>query len=71
MKTSKLTTNYSYLSDTDLASLATRTVEALQTNSNFPDLNPTITDYEPVALDYVTKQAITANGRASGQQKEE
>ncbi|MEC3880600.1 fibronectin type III domain-containing protein [Parapedobacter sp. 10938] len=71
MKTPKLITNYSGLSDTDLASLATRTVDALQTNANFPDLNPPFAEYEPVALDYVAKQAITANGRASGKQKEE
>jgi len=71
MKNPKLITNYSYLSDPALASLATRTVDALQTNTNFPDLHPPITEYEPVALDYVAKQAITANGRASGKQKEE
>lgn len=71
MKTPKLITNYSYMSDTDLASLATRTVDALQTNTSFPDLNPSFAEYESVALDYVAKQAITANGRASGMQKEE
>ncbi|RNL92274.1 hypothetical protein ED312_03685 [Sinomicrobium pectinilyticum] len=59
------------MSDTDLASLATRTVNALQTNTNFPDLNPPFTEYESAALDYVARQAITANGRASGMQKEE
>lgn len=71
MKTPKLITNYDHLSDADLASLATRTVDALGTNANFPDLNPPFAEYEPVALDYVAKQAITANGRASGVQKEE
>ncbi|MGV3761136.1 hypothetical protein [Parapedobacter sp.] len=71
MRTPKLITNYDYLSDADLASLATRTVDALQTNTHFPDLHPPIAEYEPVALDYVAKQAITANGRASGVQKEE
>lgn len=71
MRTPKLITNYSQLSDADLASLATRTVDALQTNTHFPDLHPPIAEYEPVALDYVAKQAITANGRASGEQKEE
>src|SRR5690606_17892221 len=71
MKTPKLITNYDHLSDADLASLATRTVDALGTNANFPDLNPPTAEYEPIALDYVAKQAITANGRASGVQKEE
>ncbi|WP_262249680.1 hypothetical protein [Parapedobacter soli] len=71
MRTPKLITNYDYLSDADLASLATRTVDALETNANFPDLNPSFETYKPVALDYVAKQAITANGRASGVQKEE
>src|SRR3546814_11925327 len=32
---------------------------------------PAFADVEPLALDYEAKQAITANGRASGQQKEE
>lgn len=71
MRTPKLITNYSYMTDTDLASLATRTVDALESNTNFPDLNPPFAEYESVALDYVAKQAITANGRASGIQKEE
>ena len=71
MKTPKLITNYSQLSDADLASLATRTVDALETNDHFPDLNPPFAEYEPVASDYVAKQAITAGGRASGVQKEE
>jgi len=59
------------MSDADLSSLATRTVDALRTNTNFPDMNPAFDDYEPIALDYVAKQAITATGRASGVQKEE
>ncbi|MFB2121216.1 hypothetical protein [Parapedobacter sp. 2B3] len=71
MRTPKLVTNYSGMSDSDLASLATRTADALRTNTNFPDMVPAFADYEPVALDYIAKQAITANGRASGQQKEE
>ena len=71
MRTPKLITNYDHLSDADLAALATRTVDALGTNDHFPDLNPSFDEYEPVALDYVAKQAITADGRASGVQKEE
>ncbi|WP_262249696.1 hypothetical protein [Parapedobacter soli] len=71
MRTPKLMTNYTHLSDADLASFAMRTADALRTNANFPDLNPAFADYEPVALDYVAKQAITAKGRASSQQKEE
>ncbi|MFB2121641.1 hypothetical protein [Parapedobacter sp. 2B3] len=71
MRIPKLVTNYSGMSDADLASLATRTADALRTNINFPDMNPAFVDYEPLALDYVAKQAVTANGRASGQQKEE
>ncbi|SEN40147.1 hypothetical protein SAMN05216436_115129 [bacterium A37T11] len=71
MRIPKLITNYTYLSDTDLASLANRTTDALRANTNFPDLAPPFTVYEPLALDFVAKQAITANGRASGQQKEE
>lgn len=71
MTTPKLLTSYHGLSDTDLASLAARTADALRTNTNFPDLNPSFADYEPIALDYIAKQAITASGRASGQQKKE
>ena len=71
MRTPKLITNYSGMSDADLSSLATRTVDALRTNTNFPDMNPAFDDYELIALDYVAKQAITATGRASGVQKEE
>lgn len=71
MRTPKLITNYSQLSDSDLASLANRTADALRTNDNFPDLNPSFAAYEPLALDYIAKQAITVNGRASGQQKKE
>lgn len=71
MITPKLITNYNPLSDSDLASLAARTADALRTNDNFPDLNPSFDDYEPLALDYIAKQAITSNGRASGQQKKE
>ncbi|SEN33063.1 hypothetical protein SAMN05216436_114126 [bacterium A37T11] len=71
MRVSKLITNYTYLSDTDLASLANRTTDALRANTNFPDLAPPFTVYEPLALGFVAIQAITANGRASGQQKEE
>lgn len=71
MRTPKLITNYSFLSDADLASLAARTADALRTNTSFPDMVPAFADYEPVALDFVAKQAVTANGRASGQQKEE
>lgn len=59
------------MNDSDLASFATRTADALRTNTNFPDMIPAFDDFEPVALDYIAKQAITANGRASGQQKEE
>jgi len=55
----------------DLPTFATRTADALRTNTNFPDMVPTFAEFEPVALDYIAKQAITANGRASGQQKEE
>ncbi|MBC9797849.1 hypothetical protein [Sinomicrobium weinanense] len=71
MRTPKLITNYGYMSDTDLAAMATRTADALRTNTNFPELDPAFEAYEPVALDYVAKQAITASGRASGVQKEE
>ena len=71
MRTPKLVTNYDHLSDADLASFATRTADALRENTNFPDMVPAFADYEPLALDYVAKQAVTASGRASGQQKEE
>ncbi|MGS2741853.1 fibronectin type III domain-containing protein [Sinomicrobium sp. M5D2P17] len=71
MRTPKLITNYGQMSDTDLAAMATRTADALRTNTNFPELDPAFEAYEPVALDYVAKQAITASGRASGVQKEE
>lgn len=71
MRTPKLITNYNHLNDSDLASFATRTADALRTNTNFPDMVPAFADFEPLALDYIAKQAITASGRASGQQKEE
>src|SRR5690554_2446197 len=71
MRTPKLMINYSDMSDGELANFATRTADALRTNTNFPDLNPAFADYEPLALDYVAKQAITAKGRASTQQKKE
>ena len=59
------------MSDSELANMATRTADALRTNTSFPDLNPAFADYEPVALDYVAKQAITVNRKASEQQKKE
>ncbi|MEC3879739.1 fibronectin type III domain-containing protein [Parapedobacter sp. 10938] len=71
MRTPKLIINYSDMNDSDLASFATRTADALRTNTNFPDMIPAFAEFEPLALDYIAKQAITANGRASGQQKEE
>ncbi len=71
MRTPKLISNYKHLSDADLASLATRTADALRTNTNFPDLNPPFAEYEAAAVDYIAKQGITANRNASAQQKEE
>ncbi len=71
MRTPKLISNYSFMSEIELASLATRTIDALRTNANFPTLNPTFAEFEPVALDYLTKQGITASGRASTQQSRE
>lgn len=62
MRRPKLITNYSYLSDGDLAVLATRTLDALSTNTNFPDLDPPLEEYQPVAQDYLEKQAVTAAG---------
>ncbi|WP_257669094.1 fibronectin type III domain-containing protein [Parapedobacter tibetensis] len=71
MRTPKLITHYGYMSDPELANMATRTADALRTSMDFPDLDPPFAEYEPYALDYVAKQAITVNGRASGQQKKE
>ncbi|WP_257670563.1 hypothetical protein [Parapedobacter tibetensis] len=71
MRTPKLVTNYKHLSDTELASLATRSTDALRTNTNFPDMDPTFAEYEPVAMDYIAKQGITATGRSSTQQARE
>ena len=64
MRTPKLITNYDYLSDSALATLATRSDEALRLNANFPQLDPTYEKYAAVASDYVAKQAI-AVGRGS------
>ena len=64
MRTPKLTTNYDYLSDSALATLATRSDEALRLNANFPQLDPTYEEYAAVASGYVAKQAI-AVGRGS------
>ncbi len=71
MRIPKLITNYSYMSDPELANMATRTTDALRTNTNFPDLNPDYAEYEPYALDYVAKQGITANRKASELQRKE
>ncbi|SEN21380.1 hypothetical protein SAMN05216436_11330 [bacterium A37T11] len=71
MRTPKLISNYDYLTDAELASLATRVTDAMRTNTNFPDLNPPFADYEAAALDYIAKQGITANRNASAQQKKE
>ncbi|MBC9795140.1 fibronectin type III domain-containing protein [Sinomicrobium weinanense] len=62
MRRPKLITNYSHLSDGELAVLATRTLDALGENTNFPDLDPPFAEYEPVAQDYLNKQAVTAAG---------
>ncbi|MGS2762955.1 hypothetical protein [Sinomicrobium sp. M5D2P9] len=62
MRRPKLVTNYGHLSDGDLAVLATRTLDALGTNTHFPDLYPPFAEYEPVVQDYLNKQAITALG---------
>ncbi len=64
-------TNYDDMTDSDLASHAARTADALRTNTNFPDMVPTFEAYEEKALDYIAKQAITASQRASTQQKKE
>lgn len=64
MRTPKLVTNYEYLNDSALATLATRSDEALRLNANFPQLDPTYEEYAAVASDYVAKQAI-AVGRGS------
>ena len=71
MRTPKLVTNYADLSDGELANLASRTADALRDNTNFPDMIPPFAEYEAIALDYVAKQALTAKGNASSQQKEE
>ncbi|WP_257670842.1 fibronectin type III domain-containing protein [Parapedobacter tibetensis] len=70
MRRPKLKTNYGYLSDADLARLATRTADALRTSTGFPDLHPTFAEYEAVALDYIAKQGITAKGGSIQQNQE-
>ncbi|UGU17932.1 hypothetical protein LS482_08630 [Sinomicrobium kalidii] len=62
MRRPKLITNYTHLTDGELAVLATRTLDALGENTNFPELNPPLEEYAPVAEDYLEKQAITAAG---------
>ncbi|SFW76201.1 hypothetical protein SAMN02927921_04088 [Sinomicrobium oceani] len=62
MRRPKLITNYAHLTDGELAVLATRTLDALSTNTNFPDLDPPLEEYQPVAQDYLEKQAVTAAG---------
>jgi len=62
MRRPKLITNYGYLRDGDLAVLATRTLDALSTNTHFPPLDPPFAEYEPVARAYLNKQGITAAG---------
>ena len=66
MRTPKLITNYGYLSDSALATLASRSDEALRLNANFPQLDPPYEEYAAVAGGYVAKQAVAA-GRGSMQ----
>lgn len=70
MRRPKLKTNYEYMTDGQLATLATRTLDALATNANFPDLDPAFTDYQTVAQDYLTKQGITSKGGSIQQNRE-
>ena len=71
MRTPKLITNYSPLNDGELANMASRTADALRDNTHFPDMVPTFEEYESTALDYITKQAITAAARPNTQQARE
>ncbi|WP_268224484.1 fibronectin type III domain-containing protein [Sinomicrobium oceani] len=70
MRRPKLITNYAHLTDGELAVLATRTLDALSTNTNFPDLDPPFAEYEPVARDYLEKHAVTAAGGSLRETKE-
>lgn len=66
----KLRTDYSKLSDPELATLATRTMNALIDNAHFPTLIPPYLEYEEAAHDFLTKQAI-ASANGSLQQRKE
>lgn len=62
MRKPKLITHYGYLSDKELATLATRTSDALRDNAQFPDLNPSFEEYEAAAQDYLAKHGIASKG---------
>ncbi len=70
MRRPKLKTNYDYMTDGQLATLATRTLDALATNANFPDLDPAFADYQTAAQDYLTKHGITSKGGSIQQNRE-
>ncbi len=58
------------MTDGELATLATRTIDALSTNTNFPDMNPPLSEYQPAAQDYLNKHGITSKGGSIQQNRE-
>lgn len=55
MRTQRVLTNYSKLSDADLSTLAGKTLTAMTANVNFPEQEPAIEDYTLLVNDYRTK----------------
>lgn len=70
MRKPKLITHYGYLSDKELATLASRTSDALRDNAHFPDLHPSFAEYEAVALDYLAKHGISSKGGSLQENRE-
>lgn len=63
MRTQKVYTDYSYLSDADLATLGGKTVADMTDNVDFPEPNPDLVVYAATVTDYRTKhQTATDTG---------
>lgn len=58
------------MSDGELANLATRTLGALATNTNFPNMDPPLADYQTSAEAYLTLHGISAKGGSTQQNRQ-
>ncbi|SEN77236.1 hypothetical protein SAMN05216436_12184 [bacterium A37T11] len=60
MRTERVLTNYSKISDADLSTLAGKTLTAITGNVHFPNPIPTVDDYTLLVNDYRTKHEAAA-----------